>query len=147
MFVVLLEPLVGTERIGSVLEVLAVLVILALELHATLIVDKVNEAVLGLVLIGETRVELGCPERLAAKVLAQTFGDAGRKHFCPSVHHLIVVTSLFLSYLKKDKNYLDKTIKKFFEFSLKFIEKKELNLKKSVKGIKKANKAMSVSEN
>lgn len=70
LLIELLEPLLGAESIRGVLEVLAVLVVLALELHASLIVDEVDEAVLGLLLVGKSRVEFRRPACLGAEVLS-----------------------------------------------------------------------------
>ena len=91
----LLVPLVGANGTGHVLEVVAVHVALAPDLQAALIVDVVDEAVLGLVLVGESRVELGSPQSLGLEVLAQTLGNARWENLLPSVHDSVVLSAEF----------------------------------------------------
>lgn len=57
LLLVLLEPLVGANGIANLLKVVAVLEVFALQLLAALVVDKVDEALLGLVLIWETGIK------------------------------------------------------------------------------------------
>ena len=69
-FTEFLDPLLGTEDLVGLTKVVAVLVVLALELDAALIVNVVDEAGLGLVGVGKARVHLWRPGRLLGEVAA-----------------------------------------------------------------------------
>ena len=56
-----LDPMLWAQDVGRLLEVVTVLVVLAFELDASLVVDIVDEAVLGLVGVWESWVEFGSP--------------------------------------------------------------------------------------
>lgn len=76
LLLVLLEPLVGANGVADLLKVIAVLEVFALQLLAALVVDKVDKALLGLVLIGETGIKSWRPQSLRVEVLLQAHGHS-----------------------------------------------------------------------